>query len=1298
MFASLHNHTQFSVLDSTIRIKDLFKRAKELNYPAVAITDHSVSTAVWDGFKASKETGVKMIIGAEMYFRHNPRDNDELFKHIILLAKNAEGYRNLLTLQALGYENIDQLGKRAHTCLDWNLLEKHSAGLICLTACGNGILAQDFVQKKPDAAEEHLAKLRKIFGDENLGLEIQAHNLKRLDSFYSGKIEQAFINRQLINLGKKHGIRVVATCNAHYATKEDAKTHDILLAIASGQSVYSNYRLKYDVEEFYLKDESEMLSFFARNYGEEKAREFVDNSIYFADLCEEPKWIEPKFSNPSGKELPEFPVKDSARFEEFKLWVQEHPERVAGIAEDCQFMRFLCETSPRFLAVPEEKREEYWQRLEKEYDVIESKGFASYMLIVADFLEWATNQSILVGPGRGCARRDTLVLTTTGYKQICDIHPGDKVYTHTGSIKEVEMAFQYDVSESLIEVETENQQASFAFTSDHKVWAAKGDDLPSFIELGKLGVGDFICAPEMDSELFKAGTRNKILSLKEVKTDKVYDIQVADDHSYITANYAVHNSCGGSIIGYYLNIHQADPIKYGLIFERFQNKEKMAYPDIDCDIAPSGRDRVMAYLSNKYGADHVAQISNYNRITPKVYVKDLCRALELGGGKEEAAALGQTIADTIPSEVKSIDEALKTCPLFAEYANKYPELAKYKIFDGLVRSIGTHAAGFIIGRRPIVGLVPYRREKDGSTVVEFEKERAEECGLVKMDLLGLATLDILTRTYDLIRQGSKEVRKFDYETYDKEACELIAAGNTFGVFQFGTSGGTIDLCRKVKPMDIMEISNINALARPSSKDIRTPYVETKDGKRALNLAHPSLERAFGKTLGFGLYEEGLLFLALDVAGWDLNKADGLRKLTKDKGKNPEKVKKLRQDFIDGAEKKGLGADFGRMVWDDVVNAFNGYGFNASHSILYSITTYHTAFLKAHYPVEFLLANLLAEIDGTGLSRDENIAKIKSELRANSIEILAPDLNKSEYSYKILEGNKLLTGFGALKGVGEEAIEDIVSKRPFKDFTDFIHRTDSAKVRSPVIQALAATGCLDGFGLTRRNMYLYASDYRAKLTSWCKKHDISAETFPYPFPEGSEWTQSEKFAMESKFIGEAFCCIPALAYGDFFRSKDYAPWRSLKLYADRDRVKSIKAIVRDVFSFKVKKESSKYFGQDMFRITLEDPYGESFQLVVFPNKTEGLMQRMAKVNPSAKLENGWSIHFSGTVSKKDDETSILFDELYNIIPPPAEPTDLAAKKVYARDIKQPKIVAQTKEELFDKLSDFLSDSGMIKTED
>jgi DNA polymerase-3 subunit alpha len=1177
-YVSLHNHTSFSIMDALVSPTELFQRCKDLGQRAVAVTDHGTMAGMWDCLKASKKTGVKLIAGCEFYFVDDVTQEEQL-RHLVLLAKNAEGYRNLLALIKKGYDNFTVAFKRAIPRIDWKLLEEHSAGLICTTACGNGVLSQLLTKRQFDKAKDQALQLKRIFGD-NLAIELQPHALRRRASAYSESVDQSFLNVELTKLSIELDIRAIVATDVHYLDKTDHKAHDVLLADGSGQPLSSGSRLTYNVPEFHVKSAIEVANYFIRLSGIEYwTPEFVqklfENTVYLAEQCEEPAWIDPKFSNPSGKELPEFPVADQPDYAEFlevkrRLW-DELPEDVA-------YLRYRCNQGFKD-KVPQGRETEYRRQLKEELEVIEFHGFSSYMLIVADYIEFARKNNIMVGPGRG--------------------------------------------------------------------------------------------------------------------------------------------SVGGSLIGYLLDIHIADPIKYKLIFARFHNKEKTSFPDIDTDFAPSGRAKVQDYIRKKYGEDFVAHVSNINTITPKVYARDIARIFEFGdAGRSAAAKIGDEIADSIPADLKSLKEAFEGdgAPLLCEWAVQYPELKEFsEALSGKARAWSTHAGGLIIGKRSLPSIVPVRRDKDGSVALEYDKDRAEDNGLVKMDTLGLETLDIIANTYKLVTERSKTLppEPFPYHDYDQKTYDLIARGDTFCVFQLASIAAP--LCRAVKPKSIEEISYVNALVRPSAKTIVSDFIETREGKKPVQLMHPLLQRAFGDTYGFGLYEECLMYLAQDVAGWDLHSADRLRKLTKEKGKNPEKVKKWRQEFIDDAVNKvKLDKQIATRIWDEVVAGFGGYGFNKSHSTLYSFISFQTAYLKAHYPLEFLVANLMAEVHSNAKMAKENIVRIKNEIRGLGVRIVAPDINHSELAYKIIDDKKLMTGLNALKFMGKDAIPEILAKRPFKSFEDFLTRIDGKKVQARAIQAMAASGCLDSFGLPRKLMFLYGSDYKNKLKVHLKKSEEKRGQFNYPWPEEQEWKPGELFALEEYYMGEGVSGTLNERFNGFFEedSMDFSKfpkffsYNNLKpdkpLRTDKQReefekkkrysntydlsqtnLPPMRGIISHIFSFKVKKEDSKYLGQEMARMTIQDPFGNELSVVAFPNDWHHIQERVTKElaeRKGDKLQEGVAIQFGGSLQFESEHAySFIINEIYRYQGVPGLPDDLKSRK-----IKLPRTKKSAKE--MDKLTD------------
>lgn len=1179
-YVSLHNHTDFSIMDSLIKPADLFKKAKEFGQPAVAITDHGTLAGMWDALKESKKYGVKLIAGCEFYFTDDLSDKEGRLRHVILLAKNAIGYRNLLIISKLGYDNSIITFKKVIPRIDWDILEKYSEGLICTTACGNGILAQLVNNKLTDEAKLQAVRLKNIFKDD-FAIEIQAHALRRNANLYSDYVEQTFTNRKLIEIAEELDVKIIVTTNAHYVNKEDHRAHDVWLAMGSGQPVESNNRLRYNVNDFYIKTGNEIFDKLARNKGEDFAKKVIENTLYFANKCENPDWIDPKFSNPSGKELPEYPVKFEADYKEFLEWRQVDGEKYSALSEDMAYLRFWCYKELEKYNYSNEEKAKRLERLEEEFDVFEFQSFSSYMLIVADFVRFSRDNGIKVGPGRG--------------------------------------------------------------------------------------------------------------------------------------------SVGGSYVGYLLGIHISDPFKYGLVFARFYNKDKKSPPDIDLDFAPSGREKVIDYVRNKYGEEFVARVGNINTLTPKPYVKSIARTFMYGGDRKEAVAIGAKLADTIPSPtysgIRTIKAALEKAPLFAEYAeSKYPELKEFANLGGHAVAWATHAAGFIVGKRSLVGLVPLRRDKEGNVAVEYEKERAEDNGLVKIDFLGLETLDIISKTHELILINGKTPppQPFNYEGYDEKTYDLISSGNTFCVFQLGESSGTIELCKNIKPKSINDLADINALARPSARDIREKFIKAKNGEAKFSLLHPLLERAFKATYGFGLYEECLMYLAQDFAGWSMLEADRLRKLTKDKGKYPEKVKKWRAEFIESAEtKNNVDKKIATKVWDDIIAKYGGYAFNLSHAVLYSLTSYETAYLKAHYPLEFLVANLMFEVYKSSPMSKDKIAKMKKEIKGLNVNIKPPDINLSEMSYKIINENTLMTGLDALKFIGTDAIPEILAKRPFSSFEDFLSRCDSKKVRAPAVQALAASGCLDSIsdGLTRKQMFLYASDYKKKLQVHLKKK--KAESFHYPWPQDGEWTIPEINALEQKYIGEGltgskmnvyegFFSSIALNFSEFKKKYPEATKEEIKRNKSKYKVFPVEGIIRGIFEFTVKKEDSSLCGQTMARITLEDPYDNQIEMVCFPDGLEHFKKRLkdlSKPNKPVILEVGAGLKISGSISWYEGDISLIFEELIQCCPPPPLPADLKAKKITTQSSRSRNKKNEVNEqELLIDIEEELIEEGFADDED
>jgi len=1163
----------FSLMHSVIKPIDLFARAKELGQPAIAVTDSGTLAAAWDCLKASQKTGVKLIMGCEFHFVDDLNKEDAQIRHIILLAKNHEGYKNLLLANKLANDNSIILFGKVFPRIDWSILERCSNGVIATTACGGGILSRLINTRRSEEALAQAKRLKGIFGD-SLALEIQPHAMRRNASPYNDFEDQRLVNRKLVQIGDELDIKVIAATDAHYIHQGQWESHDTQLSIGSGVPVKASSRLKYTSHEFYIKTRAEVARFL-RRYFKDRAEEFCDNTLIFADMCEKPKWIDPKYSNPSGQELPEFLVKDEPDYDSFLKWKGLQSGDTLK-KDDILYLKYKCSLARDNIKHSIVNIEEFDKRIFKELDVFEFKDLSSYMLIVADYVNWAKNNGIPVGPGRG--------------------------------------------------------------------------------------------------------------------------------------------SVGGSLVAYLLGIHDAEPIKYGLVFERFYNKKKTGLSDIDMDFSQKGKPLVENYIINKYGKEYCAKVSNFATMRPKPYARYITKAFQLGGDRKSSVELGNNIADSIPKELNTVSKLIDQAPLFAEYADQYPELGIHaETLGNIITNNSIHAGAIVIGKRPLVEIVPLRVSKEGHTTIEYEKDNTEACGLAKMDILGLSTLDIIDNTFNLIVANNKTPPKlpWNYDENDKKTYDLICSGKTFGVFQLGKSASTIGLCVNMKPQNIEDLAMINSMARPGfPKEIRADFIKAKNTQAVQNVIHPSLENALRPTFGFALFDEVLLNIAKDVAGWDLDEADRLRKFVKEKGKNRDKDKKLQADFIAGTIQNGIDEAMANKIWDEVLASFGAYIFNKSHAVVYSFIGYQTAYLKTHFPIEFLVSNLVHEDSSNAQVSEKNKQIIKREIRHLNVKIQPPDINNSNGNYAI-NGQVILTGFNSLKYMGKDAIPEILEKRPFSSFEDFLSKVDGRKVKSTAVQALAASGCLDGFGHTRKEMFLHANDYKKKLQVWNKKQDklvladdtYQRQSFNYPWPEDTgEWTKSEMYAQEVYYMGEGFCCGIKDAYNGFFN--DHAlefsklseifpePEEKTEKYFLSAKDGIVQGVIRDYFEFKVKNEKSKIFGEIMGKVDIEDPYGNITSMTMFPSGLELFNDRLRTLTGGrATLEAGIGIHCAASANWYEGDVSLIFENLKKAVPIPPRPKDLKHRTVKVNSSRTLKKTTKLDPDLFlEEIEDELIEDG------
>jgi DNA polymerase-3 subunit alpha len=927
-FVSLHNHTELgSPLDGMNDVRDLFRRAKEVNHPAVAVTDHGTLTALYDSWKASQEFGVKLIPGIEAYFADDL--NIKKSYHLVLLAKNSIGYKNILKLNYLAFQNqvSGYMGKKTPR-ISWEHIENYNEGIIALTACSNGLVAKTLItDNDEEKALCHISRLNEIFYN-RLFLELQPHALYDVNK-HGKEVNQQKLNESLIRISHDMKIPYVITCDAHYRDKEAAKYHDFMLAIKDKKAVDDPDRFRYGVQDMYLKTHEEIIDFF----GKDIATVGMENSIKIMNACDEPSYIKPR-----GAMLPVFSVSEELDYKEFKEWKGEVG---SNIAEDKAYLRFKCIEGfkNKLTHLGKDDRDEYWERVKTELAVLEEKNFSSYMLIVADYVNWA-KERMPVGPARG--------------------------------------------------------------------------------------------------------------------------------------------SAAGSLVAYLTGITNVDPIEYDLIFERFHNNQKKSFPDIDSDF--SDPSIVKDYIKDKYGSDRVASISNWSTLSPRVVIKDVARSLRLGGDKSSAFKIANAITSIMP-DADTLGEAMSSSRQLSDYMKQYPELYKYASkLQNLTRNWSMHAAGVVIGEDALYESIPLRIDKEGHIITQWEKTRCEENGLIKMDLLGLKTLTVIDNAFKLIHESTGEdLSVSDIDMKDQRVYEMIGKGKTIGLFQLESS--LTPFCIRLKPKNIEDISAINAIGRPSCKPAeRRRYAKRRLGAEKTVYDHPSLKRALEKTYGVLVYEEQAMIIAQDCAGWDLNQADALRKISKLKGKDQELVLRTEANFTkDCIEYSGMSYEVACKIWKTYIEPLGGYAFNKSHSISYSIISFYTAWLKYHYPSEFMCALLNSE--------DPNSDKAQeylSECRSMKIQIKPPNVNDSVGSYGVLKSGEIVTGLSAIKGVGEKAISSIVANQPYVDYPNFLMLNESRTVGKTVIQSLSKAGALDCFSGARKDMHDNYQKYRSKAKAVFKK--------------------------------------------------------------------------------------------------------------------------------------------------------------------------------------------------------------------
>jgi len=728
-------------------------------------------------------------------------------------------------------------------------------------------------------------------------------------------------------------------------------------------------------------------------------------------------------------------------------------------------------------------------------------------------------------------------------------------------------------------------------------------------------------------------------------------------------------SAAGSLVAYSLGITDLDPIEHGLIFERFLNPARKSMPDIDVDFCINGREEVFKYVVEKYGGgDFVAQIITFGKLKTRAVIRDVGRALDVP--LYEVDAIAKMVPDVLNI---SLDAALKQEPRLRGLAEQKPEISDLinicHVLEGLPRHASTHAAGVVIADKPLVEYLPLYKGKKGEVVTQFDMQCVEKIGLVKFDLLGLRNLTVIANTLALItEQGRTPPDLLNLDLDDQDTYRLLASGDTTGVFQLESSGMK-DLLIRLRPERFDDIIALVALYRPGPLDsgMVDDFVDRKQGKKSVEYIVPQLEPILEETYGVIVYQEQVMKIAGDLANYSMAEADDLRKAM---GKKiPEIMAKHKERFMKGTIASGIPSDkAGRIFY--FMEKFGGYGFNKSHSAAYALIAYQTAFLKAHFPVEFMASLLTSEMHST-----DGIVKYIAECRNHGIQILPPDINKSDKAFAVTSA-KIRFGLVAVKNVGESAIEAIVDARKegtFSSLFDFCERVDLKKVNKRVIESLIKCGAFDVTGDHRSRMMASLEDgldygqrvQKERADPQIGLFDMQESQPPMNPPQMSgidEWGEKQLLAHEKEALGFYITGHPLTRYDDLLVKFTNTNSIALKEKNDGEIVR-IGGMVKNSKIIKTKK------GDLMAFVTLEDLHGSvevtifssiytrSYDLLVDDNpilvqgrvqKDENSVKLLADtVIPMDKAEDTWiaSIHFNLDITRTN---KTLLIELHNIL--------------------------------------------------
>jgi DNA polymerase III subunit alpha len=877
-FVHLRLHSEFSVVDGAVRIDEAVQTAADDRQGALALTDLGNLFGAVRFYAAARHCGVKPIIGCDAWVTHEA-DRDSPFR-LLLLVQDRAGYRNLCELLSRAWLQ-NRHRDRGEMRLEW-LRDAGSAGLIALSGGPQGEVGTLLCTGQTQAARAAAARLAGLFPG-RFYLELQR----------AGRDGDEGYCRAALSLASELELPVVATHPVQFVAASDFRAHEARVCIAEGYTLADARRPRRFSPQQYFKTQHEMADLFA------DVPSALANSVEIAKRCNLTLEL-------GVARLPEFPTPAGVSLDRYcrELSLQGLERRLARLYPDG--------------AERERRQPVYLERLEQELATIAGMGFSGYFLIVADFINWAKDNGIPVGPGRG--------------------------------------------------------------------------------------------------------------------------------------------SGAGSLAAYALGITDLDPLRYNLLFERFLNPERVSMPDFDIDFCQDGRDRVIDYVKNKYGAQAVAQIATFGTLGAKAVVRDVGRVLDLPYSKCDQ--LSKLIPHN-PTDPWTLDRALRDEPAFAEAvaadeeAGEIVELARQ--LEGLTRNVGMHAGGVLIAPGRLTDYCPlYCAQGTESAVSQFDKDDVEAIGLVKFDFLGLTTLTILDLALRYVRALHPDCA-LSLESIpldDAATFEVFRRANTTAVFQF-ESRGMRDLLKRARPDRFDDLIALVALYRPGPMELIPEFCERKHGKRPQYL-DPRMEPILGPTYGIMVYQEQVMQIAQVIGGYSLGSADLLRRAMGKK--KPEEMAKQRSIFIEGARGNKVRDNVAAEMFD-LMEKFAGYGFNKSHAAAYALVAYQTAYFKAHHPAAFAAANLSAVLDDT-----DKVQDLILDARTNGLNVLPPDIDSGLWRFEPVDARTIRYGLGAIKGTGAAAIEHLVSVRrsggPFKGLLDLCRRVDRHIVNRRVIEALVRAGCFD----------------------------------------------------------------------------------------------------------------------------------------------------------------------------------------------------------------------------------------------